>query len=213
MAVNLKNVRTLMLWTSFAGGPRQLNTWTGWLQAFSVENTYLAFFWMTAIAHPIGQFPDLLIWTVLLVSDGLSNAHFCSLPFAKSGLVSLSPAPLGVAGVLSAFMTNAAGLVKGAGNQAGDAAGPRLTCQAVLWLWQLIGWCLTCHVVLVAEIMRRRAFLRSDAARGFLGPAHMADALSWPCSRVKALQSFFIMSFAIAASTSAVWLVTTSGSD
>lgn len=82
-------------------------------------------------------------------------------------------------------------------------SGLLLSCMQ--WL-QVMGWWVACHLVFVAEIANRQAFLRTTPARNLVGPAHLASALNWPFGRFAKVLDIAFASLAISSCACVIWL-------
>lgn len=185
--------------------PPRAPTWQLHAHAFAIENFFLVITWLAFFAHPVGQLADFALLTIMLLGDISANGYICSLPYVNQG--SLTSLTLGVrraAGFVSSLLTTPVFGITGIPpfHQA-DPAGD-MSCPAVLGVWQMVGWLLACHVVLLAEIMRRRAFLRRVASQSIMASAEAGEALGWPdYDRVR---SMLAMSFAIFSFAGILWM-------
>jgi hypothetical protein len=149
-----------------------------WLQGFhklAVENMFLSSLWLFSLGYPLGQAFDLVYTTVALVTAMSINRAVCASPRWGTSMVTTSPGPLAVVQALSPWLR-----CIGTPSLEACAAGPALSCPAALGFWQVVGWVVAVLTVLVADVLRRRAFLRSGEAQAYLGPAYAAAATGWP---------------------------------
>lgn len=182
-----------------AGGPP---SWMQQLQSFTTENFYFTIMWVGVLAFPVGQATGIAIATAILLADMAKNSHLCGLPLWGEGAVTLSPR------VLAWTKTASFWLVKFGEPDLGLRGGSlSLPCPAVLAFWQMVGWWMACHAVFAADIVRRRAFLRTHAALVHLGPAHQAAAMSWPFGRATSVIRLASTSIALSYFASALWSI------
>jgi hypothetical protein len=172
-----------VLWMKSEAGKVHVHSWLQQLHAFAVENMYASSMWILVLSFPIGQVPDLLFCSIALVVAMANNRSICMSPHWGQNLLTLSPGYLAAAQGVSLFVSDMGGPFL-----LGHAAPPIVSCPAVLGIWQLLGWLAACLLVFVADILRRRAFLRTREAQAYLGPEYGANALKWPFMRSGQLQ-------------------------
>lgn len=68
------------------------------------------------------------------------------------------------------------------------------SCPEVLALWEVLGSLLAVLVMGMAEIIRRRAFLRTQEVQARLGRRRAAEALHWPWGGRMSLPSRLVAS-------------------
>eukprot|EP00884_Botryococcus_braunii_P006294 jgi/Botrbrau1/15666/Bobra.4_1s0050.1 len=166
--------RMTLLWMKTLGGKTYSETWLRELETFAVENLFMATSWMNVVSFPSGPVPDLVLMTLYLIRALASNESLCASRYGHS-LVTMRPASLATARRASVLLTDIAGPLVG-----GHASDPVLSCPAALGVWEVVGWLVACLSVLVADILRRRAFLRTREARAYFGPENAASAMRWP---------------------------------
>eukprot|EP00884_Botryococcus_braunii_P006292 jgi/Botrbrau1/15664/Bobra.4_1s0048.1 len=174
MIITYPLTRMTLLWMKTLGGKTYSETWLRELETFAVENLFMATSWMNVLSYSSGPVPDLGLLTVYLIRALASNASLCASPYGHS-LVTMRPAYLAAARGASVSLTDIAGLLVG-----GHASDPVLSCPAALGVWEVVGWLVACLLVLVADILRRRAFLQTREARAFIGQEYAASAMRWP---------------------------------
>jgi hypothetical protein len=175
-------------------------SWLQGLQMFAAENPLVSTMWFLALAFTNGQVPDVAILTVSLIQYLLSSRSFCESPLWGQSLVSMSPAYLAAAQMASLGVATV-----GVPFVSGNTPGHVMSCPAVLGLWGLVGWWLACLAVLLAEIMRRRAFLQTHEALSFLGPAYVDAALHWPFASSEKIKRCCMTFFLLCYSASLMW--------
>jgi hypothetical protein len=200
--LTFRAARVLMLWMRLGGNKVGVLSTMSWLQAFSVENVYFALIWLITLAYPIGQVPAIVLTTVYMLTEMASNVYICSFPQWADSLVTMSPE-------LLAWTTTASHWLSSIGQPLliiKDWSTP-LSCPAALAFWQLVGWWYACQFIFVADIIRRRAFLRTHAARMHLGRAHEAARLSWPFGWLHMMQTIVVITVALFLSASTIWSI------
>jgi hypothetical protein len=189
-------------WIKFAsakkGAPHL--SWLQGLQLFASENPLVSSMWFLALALTSGQVPDLAILTGSLIQYLLSSRSFCESPLWGQSPVSMSPAYLAAAQMASVGVASV-----GVPFASGNTPGHVMSCPAVLGFWGLVGWWLACLAVLLAEIMRRRAFLQTHEALSFLGPDYADAALLWPFASPKKIKRCRMTFCLLCYSASLIW--------
>lgn len=161
-------IRQVMLWNLLVDSstrpsiPHQVRN-------FAKENIYFCTAWFMHSADPM----PLLSVLGALFANLASNPAICSSPLWPKQSVTLSPAPLAAAKTLSVVLLEAAQPAY----HARDIS--RCPCPIVLATWQVTGSMLALLIISVADIVRRRAFLRLPSVQARLRPHH-AVALDWP---------------------------------
>jgi hypothetical protein len=166
--------RMTLLWMKALGGRTYSETWLRELETFAVENLFMATNWMNVVSFPTSPVPDLVLITLYLFRALANNASLCTSPYGRS-LVTMSPAYVATARRASMLLADIAGPLVG-----GHALDPVLSCPAALGVWEVVGWLVACFLVLVADILQRRAFLRTVEAQTYIGQEYAASALRWP---------------------------------
>eukprot|EP00884_Botryococcus_braunii_P006291 jgi/Botrbrau1/15663/Bobra.4_1s0047.1 len=128
-----------------------------------------------------------------------ANAALCDSPFGRS-LVTMRPPYLTAARGASVWLSDIAGPLVG-----GHASDPVLSCPAALGVWEVVGWLVACLTVLVADILRRRAFLRTPEVQAYLGPSYVAGALKWPFATSVKVQRCALGLFVLLYASSLLW--------
>jgi hypothetical protein len=185
---------------------RSLNSKTeplSWLQGFhklALENKFLSSGWLVPLAFPTGQVPDFVFTTLDLLRAMSSNSAVCASPRWGSSMVTSSPGPLAVVQALSQWLR-----CIGTPSLEACAAGPALSCPAALGFWQVVGWLVNLLTVLVVDVLRRRAFLRSGVAQAYLGPAYVAAATGWPFGSPLLVRNCIMVLIILCYSASLIW--------
>jgi hypothetical protein len=149
--------------------------WFQQVQSFLVENIHLLGAARLVQSFPMGLIPDLISTNIFMAWLMTGNRHICALPHLGDNLVTMSPGLLSATQVASVWLSGVA--VPAASIH---PASRKLSCPAALGFWQLVGSLLACVNVFVADIFRRRAFLRTPEARARLGRELEAADVSWP---------------------------------
>jgi hypothetical protein len=191
-----------LFWIKFAsanrGTPRL--SWLQGLHLFASENPLLSTMWYLALGFTSGQVPDLAIFTASLIRYFVCTRSLCESPLWGQSLVSMSPAYLAAAQVASVGVASV-----GVPYISGYTPGHVMSCPAVLGFWALVGWWVACLAVLLAEVMRRRAFLQTHEALSFLGPAYTAAALQWPFASFEKIMRCYMIFCLLYYSASLIW--------
>eukprot|EP00884_Botryococcus_braunii_P006304 jgi/Botrbrau1/15675/Bobra.4_1s0055.3 len=191
-----------LFWIKFVsakrGAPRL--SWLQGLQLFASENPLVSTMWILALGFTSGQVPDLAIITGSLMLYFISTRSFCESPLWGQSLVSMSPAYLAAAHMASLGVASVGGPYV-----SGYTPGHVMSCPAVLGFWALVGWWVACLAGLVAEVLRRRAFLQTHEALSFLGPAYAAAALQWPFASSEKIMRCIMIFCLLSYSASLIW--------
>eukprot|EP00884_Botryococcus_braunii_P006492 jgi/Botrbrau1/15844/Bobra.40_1s0028.1 len=174
--VPLQSARGALLWMKYVDvkhGSSQ--TWFQQVQSFSVENIHLFGAARLVQSFPMGLIPDLISTNIFMALVMTGNRHICALPHLGDSLVTMSPGLLSATQVASVWLSGVAVPAPSI-----HPASRKLSCPAALGFWQLLGSLLACVNVFVADIFRRRAFLRTPEARARLGRELEPADLSWP---------------------------------
>jgi hypothetical protein len=191
--------RMTLLWMKALSGKPYSETWLRELETFAVENLFMATSWMNVVSFPSGPIPDLVLMTLYLVRALASNASLCTSSYGRS-VVTMRPASLATARRASVLLTDIAGPLVG-----GHASNPVLSCPAALGIWEVVGWLVACLSVLVADILRRRAFLRTGEARAYFGPEYAASAMRRPFGSSQKSQRCVLALFFLLYVSSVLW--------
>lgn len=175
LAMAFRDCRAVLLWMEAINAAPGPKTWSQTLHAFFVENSFLVIGPIKMMGANLGQDLTFVIFTLALLLDLSCNRYICGLPFVGSKLVTMSPQ-------LLKFTPPIIGWLRGVDEpHVGAMVVSRdITCHVALGFWQIAGWWILCHVAVAADILRRRAFLRTPAAQEYLGPEHHVAALRWP---------------------------------
>eukprot|EP00884_Botryococcus_braunii_P003862 jgi/Botrbrau1/13477/Bobra.0082s0074.1 len=166
--------RQLVLWNLTIKGSTPGGSFTKTAQSFLDENLYFSAAWYAVPAFPVGQAGDLVITLAWLLANLVGNPAICASPLWPSNPVTLFPGPVGAVRRASTWLLAVATpLYRGRPD-------PVLTCPAMQAFWQVLGSWLTCLAVCIGEVLWRRAFLRTPAAKTRVGPHFAAAALQWP---------------------------------
>lgn len=144
------------------------------LQYFANENVYLGTMWYVLGSFPMGQLLDHAFVFTTLATSLAGNPALCASPLWPRPSVTMSPVPLGVAETLSVLLVQAVEPIYPIRISRG------LSCPAALAFWQILGSMFALFVSGAIELGRRRAFLRTQEARAFLGSSRSAALLTWP---------------------------------
>jgi hypothetical protein len=179
-----RSSREMMLWIRFVDSKSAPASLIQLLQSLSVENAYTSTTWLMLLGFSSGQILDVVIATLFLLFELARNKSICASPYWDQRSVTLRPRFLKAAEMVSGLLR------EGVGGPLlwGPTSGHAFSCPAALGVWQVMGWALACVTVFVADILRRRAFLRTREARNFVGPAYAAVAHRWPFSGTAKVQ-------------------------
>eukprot|EP00884_Botryococcus_braunii_P006293 jgi/Botrbrau1/15665/Bobra.4_1s0049.1 len=191
--------RMTLLWMKALGGKTHSETWLAELKTFAVENLFIATSWMNVVSFPSGPVPDLVLMTLYLFRALVSNASLCTSPYGSS-LVTMRPAYLATARRASMLLAGIAAPLVG-----GHASDPVLSCPAALGVWEVVGWLVACLLVLVADILRRRAFLRTGEAQAYIGQEYAASAMRWPFASSQKSQRCVMVLLVLLYGSSLLW--------
>jgi hypothetical protein len=170
----MPSARQLVLWMRQSSGSNPSSSLLQAMQTFSDENLFLTSAWFSVAGFPAGQLGDFAYMAGMVVSYLSKNNHVCASTIWHSDAVTLWPGPLAAAQWVSTWMLEAAAPFYTPHTKAVTS------CTAALGVWQLVGSWLGCMAGCLAEISRRRAFLRTPAARDCLGRSFASSALRWP---------------------------------
>lgn len=165
----LYQLRELLLWRRLiesTPNPSFLHQ----VRNFASENMYFCTAWFVNAPNHVAR---LSVLGTLLVSIA-GNPAICTSPLWQQPSVTLSSGPLVAAQAISAVLMEAAEPVYHARNRS------QYSCPTLLAVWQILGSLLALLVISVAEIMGRRAFLRTPHVQARLEPGPAAEALHWP---------------------------------
>jgi hypothetical protein len=200
LALTFRVVWYILLWERAVRPKTGLGSRLRSLHMFVAENMCAPILIQDVLSFPSGQIPDLLLNTLQLLATMHANLSVCAIPRWGHSMLSMSPSLHVVAQACSDWLSGIQGHFGGWLTSA-----PGLSCPAVLGFWQLLGWLVACLMVFVAELLHRRAFLRSAAAMVFLGPAQAAAALNWPFQGLQLLQTLFIVPVALLYACALLW--------
>eukprot|EP00884_Botryococcus_braunii_P017084 jgi/Botrbrau1/4059/Bobra.152_3s0015.1 len=184
--------QTLCLW--------QRNcTARSWLQVFAVENLYLTIICLRVMIFSTGQACDVLYTVVGLVLAVAGNNALCASPLCGPPRVTLSPPIVVLAHKGCSWLLS---VLSACGVFAQCPPSGELSCPAVLGLWQVVGCGLACFLIIVRELMSRRAYLRSCMRlRGSSWPPGGATwppgGATWPLSHARTLHNLICALFAV----------------
>lgn len=166
---------------------------------FLVENLFFTLAWLRVLLLPSTPLGDTCLMAVLLLLNLAGNPRICR-EWGGSLLMLSSPSPGGP--VKAVF---AAALPQRSPASAWAAASLRPgrdTCDAVLAFWEILGWLWACLVLLVAEVVRRRAFLAANLH--LLGP-HAHKAHLWPLGSARLLLKLLCVVLALYNVAALLW--------
>jgi hypothetical protein len=190
----------LLFWSRFMTVTAEEKAALQHLQMFVVENLFTSAIWLMVLALSSGQLSDLML-TTLVLFFAMANNHCACASLGWSHItISWSSSFLAVSRVASVLVSDIAGPLIG-----GHASAPIMSCPVVLGIWQLIGWWIACLTVFVADISRRRAFLRTEEARAHLGPADAAAALKWPFGSATKSRRCVMVVLVLCYASSLIW--------
>jgi hypothetical protein len=159
MGVN-NYIREMLLWTQsdgFLGGPGPRGT-----TMLALENSFVVIMWFRVLTLPSQQFVDFAMVSAILLLNLAGNSHIC-------GSAVFGPAPVTLSRPVMAVMESVSSrvltsLLPGVGPHAGawTGAAESLPCPAVLAFWEMVGWWISCMLVVVREVGTRRAFLNAN---------------------------------------------------
>eukprot|EP00884_Botryococcus_braunii_P021956 jgi/Botrbrau1/8444/Bobra.0237s0063.1 len=198
-----RSARVMVLLLRFMRGKSFADSPTQQLHSFSVENFYCALIWLLVLAYPVGQIPDTVITTLYLLFDMSGNRFICGmLEGWGDSLVTMSPGLLRLAQAGSGWLSGVSHA-----HVVPHGSGAALSCPAAMGFWQLVGWWLACQIIYVADILRRRAFLRTQEAKAYLGRSLESSALTWPFGRSTMIQTVIFTALAITFYASIIWSI------
>jgi hypothetical protein len=145
-----------------------------WFHAFAIDNFFLTVICLRLIMFSAGPAPDLFFTTLGLLASMRGNGALCASPLWGPERVTLSPRlraiPQKGSSLLLSLLSPDARLMQ--------ILPKELSCPAVLAFWQVLGWWLACIVIILRDILSRRAFLTSAGSR--YGPSVAQRAGGWP---------------------------------
>lgn len=201
--LTLRYVLLSMLWLQWLAVQRgEARTPLGLLQSFFVENWHIVKAPLLVFAFPTGQLLDVLLASVFLfhhLAIGLKQTA-CGLDLLSDGMAMRSPALAWSARAVS----NSAIALGVPGGTTWEPM-PAEACPAALLLFQVVGWWLACHTILLADIARRREFLRSADVLARLQSSQRAAALKWPFGGARRAIVLLMASTAVTFQASLIW--------
>eukprot|EP00884_Botryococcus_braunii_P003866 jgi/Botrbrau1/13480/Bobra.0082s0076.1 len=195
------STRQIVLWMHMVKGSNPSGAFIQSVQSFSDENLYLSIVWYAVPAFPLGQAGDIFIVLALLLANLRGNHVICASPLWHPDAVSLS------AGLATAVQQMSAWLLEAAGPLYSLQADTTLSCAANIGFWQIVGSWVGCLAVCIAEVLRRRAFLRTPAAQARLGRQFAAAGLRWPFGSVQLASKCMHRVFLLTVGHCIVWAV------
>eukprot|EP00884_Botryococcus_braunii_P019134 jgi/Botrbrau1/5904/Bobra.0366s0082.1 len=192
-----RQARAALLWMRSIESTSDAHTAMQMLRFFSVENVHLLAALDIVVAFPVGQIPDLLLTTLRVLVVMADNQYICGLPRLAENLVTMTPGLLSAKEAGSMVLRNIGVVSLGITPQT-----DKLSCPAAFGFFQLLGGVFACVLVFVADVLRRRAFLRTPETLAYLGPGYKAAALNWP------FRSTYVLYKGILTGTVAVCLLT-----
>lgn len=201
LILGMPEARAHLLWRDFVREPAPKRTLSQSLRAFAVENMYLSVPWFSILIGDNSRYLGLLMNTVWMLVEVISNRYICGLPYTGSRLVSMSPQVLALVLPATQWVRRLAEPHIGA--QLGLET---VSCPVALGFWQVVGWWLSCHCIIVVDILRRRAFLRRPAVLQLLSQDHTAAMMAWPFGNGFKVLHLVLMSV-ILSQLCVIWLV------
>eukprot|EP00884_Botryococcus_braunii_P003868 jgi/Botrbrau1/13482/Bobra.0082s0078.1 len=168
------STRQLVLWMRMVKGSSLDGSFTKAAQFFSDENLYLSVVWYSVPAFPFGLCGEFAVVLAWLLVNLTGNTGICTSPLWTPDAVTLSSGPVTAVRRVSPWVLEVPAPLYALQAQ------PELSCESNLAFWQILGSWLACLAVCVAEVLRRREFLRTPAAQARLGRQFAAAALRWP---------------------------------
>eukprot|EP00884_Botryococcus_braunii_P001101 jgi/Botrbrau1/10992/Bobra.0234s0016.2 len=167
-------VRELFLWMHSGSFQSSRHSY----HAFLAENFYLSIMWIRVLCFPVDQFCDLSVVTTILLINMAGNTYLCNSPFWGSSPVTLSRPVMTIMQYISPRLLSV--LLPGAEGHVPDcsASACPASCPLALAFWEIVGWYICCLLVLLRELVTRRAFLAAN--HQLLSPEHAARAHKWP---------------------------------
>eukprot|EP00884_Botryococcus_braunii_P014252 jgi/Botrbrau1/22828/Bobra.0132s0151.1 len=199
-------MREAVLWMklverSASASPSHGGSWIESLLSFPHENIFLFVFWQIVALFPSTLGGDMAMATLGLIVNLAGNGHICSSPL-------LGPAPATLAPGLMRLTQRASDwLLAWASPYYVPSSSAVASCAAALGFWQALGWLNACLVIIGSEVLRRRAFLRTTAARACLGPSAIGLALSWPFGSQAKVGRLIRLVFMLLMVHSIIWAV------
>jgi hypothetical protein len=191
IGITYRCVRLMLLWMKSVEDTKDSHSWVQQLQRFSAENSYATTAWLLIPGFSTGQLPDLVITTMFLLLELARNQSVCAWRYWET----TSPAFIATTQEASFWLSQYGAPFLGMQNSSTG-----FSCQAALGFWQVVGWWVSCVVILVADIWQRRAFLRTPEACAYLGPANAAAVSKWPFGSTTKMQTcmrgFVVLCFA-----------------
>eukprot|EP00884_Botryococcus_braunii_P021922 jgi/Botrbrau1/8413/Bobra.0237s0033.1 len=189
------SVQRLCLWQRAHVGGRSST-----VHAFALENFFLTVINSRNIAFSAGQAPDLFLTTVSLLLAIAGNQSLCGSELWGPERVTLSPVissiPRKASAFLSAFWGYQFSMVP---------HNAPLSCPALLAFWQVLAWFIACLVIVLREILSRRAFLKAYGS--VYGRAVAAGAQAWPLGSVVMLHKLLFAVLFFLFTANVMWAI------
>eukprot|EP00884_Botryococcus_braunii_P022092 jgi/Botrbrau1/8567/Bobra.0359s0031.1 len=183
----------VLLWRNSVTRPAA-PSWTQDAKFFFAENISFVAQLLHVLGLPIGIAPDLLLGTAAMLVSMLGNRGICALPYAGDHLVTMAPGLLAVTQRASECLSGIWGLGVGVHPHSGD-----MSCPVALGFWQVVATVMAYVLVFVADVQRRRTFLRMHErlARAHFGSSFARAASAWPSLRPGVLRKVVLIGFVV----------------
>eukprot|EP00884_Botryococcus_braunii_P006139 jgi/Botrbrau1/15526/Bobra.0123s0002.1 len=168
---------------------------------FFTENFYVATTWSLVLVFATGQATDLGFATLGLALSFANNSAICASALWGPEPFTLSSPMQQAARTVSSWLYT---LLSANGFPPIFFPRSELSCPEVRGLWQLLGWWVSCILVLLREVASRRAFLRSSSA--LLRSSFTAEAKRWPFGNQALLQKLVCAIVALCLMPSIIWV-------
>lgn len=167
---------------------------------FLVENLFFTLTWLRVLLLPGVMVGDIAFSAALLLLNLAGNPRICR-EWSLSLLAMSSPTAIGTIKAVSAVVLPHLSIGLG-----WDEAllGPTSTdaCSIALAFWEILGWLWACFMVLLAEVVRRRAFL---AVNLHLLCPHAHKAPFWPLGSTRLLLDLLFVVVALYNAAALLW--------
>jgi hypothetical protein len=177
----LESIQELVIWMQFCRPEGQCSasdlTSLMRFRTFTTENFFFTAVWSRAVVYTSGQAVDVCFATGGLLLSLLNNERMCASRLWVHPRVSQSPLLMGVAQRGSKWLF---GILSVNGMPPPFGPPGELSCPAVRAFWQILGWWQFCLLLVLREVLSRRAFLHSPSVLQKLGPSLAASAKRWP---------------------------------
>lgn len=203
--LNIDFLRRTILWMPLAGAvappPAAEPSMVQSLQMFANESFFFISMWQVAAIFGNCLPFEFAAVTLGMLLDISGNNRICVSPL-------LSPSPATISPRFRSAAENASDvMLLWAVPYHHKRGQPIESCAALFAFWQVLGWFMACLAMLVADVLRRRSFLRTNAARTMLGPDLAAAADTWPFGNIGMISRLVATLIALWFATCLTWAV------